>query len=66
MEDNIHAKTDDQLAKWISGWKVGTQYHIMGMMELKRRQERPNAIKATIGVCITILALILAFVAYLE
>ena len=41
----LRGKTDDELVEWLSGWKEGTKIHIAGMIELRRRQERPNEIR---------------------
>ena len=63
--DELRAKTDVELAKYIGGWKVGTEKHVLGMMELKRRQERSNAIRGWIAILIAVVAGLLSIVAIL-
>ena len=62
---DLRTKTDDELVEWIAGWKEGTFDHVIGMLELKRRQERPNEIRGWIAIFIAALAVILSFAAIL-
>jgi hypothetical protein len=59
----LRTKTDDELVEWLSGWKEGTKYYIAGMIELKRRQERPNEIRGWIAVAVSAVSLVISLIA---
>ena len=55
--------TDDELVEDLSGWKEGTKDYIACMIELKRRQERPNEIRGWIAVAVSAVSLVISLIA---
>ncbi|MBT5107105.1 MAG: hypothetical protein HOM25_00360 [Rhodospirillaceae bacterium] len=56
----LRGKTDDELVEWLSGWKEGTKFHIAGMIELRRRQERPNEIRGWAAIFFSAFAILIS------
>ena len=58
--------SDQDLHKFISGWKVGSADHIAGTRELERRTTNPTNLRSWIALVLSILAVVVAFIDLLK
>jgi len=61
----LRKMTDDQLVEYVGGWKQESPNYIAGMIELRRRQERPNEIRGWIALGIAGLSFVISITALL-
>lgn len=54
---DLRKKTDDELVDYIGGWKTDSRNYLAGMIELRRRQDRPNQIRGWIAIFLSIVAI---------
>ncbi len=52
--------SDEDLHKFIAGWKPGTEDHIAGIRELERRKAQPSDIRSWFAIGIALFALLVS------
>jgi len=61
--ETLRGLSDEDLHKFIAGWKVGTADHIAGERELRRREGMSVAMRSWIAIGCSVVAVIISFVA---
>ncbi len=62
---NLRKLADRDLFKWIGGWRQGTERHVAGIEELKRRNSAPADLRSWIALGISLAACLIALAAFL-
>ena len=63
---NLRNMSDQELYRWISGWKENTDKHIAGQQEIRRRNKAPAEKRAWLAIGISIVALVISGIALLK
>lgn len=61
--DGLRKLSDHDLYVWTGGWKAGTQNHLKGQAEIKRRHQKGAGIRSWSAIGISAFALAVALVA---
>ncbi len=61
---DLREKSDEELAEFMAGWKQDTGNYILCEMEFKRRQNIGNEKRGWISLGISVVALLVAVVAF--
>lgn len=62
---NLRNLADRELFKWIGGWRQGTEKHLAGIEELKRRNSAPVNRRSWIALGISLASCLIALGALL-